>query len=433
MKSTLLFISWFFLFLTPSKIFAQLDEKSPDIEGLFTFDALNFFSRESTNSRVDIYIDVPFQKVEFKKVKSDESKNGMDYSSEIDFTVTVTRKNGEAAFTNVYKEVIRTAKTDINYLSRNSQIITKNIFLEPGDYMIKISSREATSKKYFELQKALYVKDFRALPVSISDVMIVSKVSDVQGKKYITPLASRNAANLDTMFLFFFVYLNNSAVNLKVQCKIFNSKHDEVFSLTQLSDPMTDLGFENQFILTVPTVKFSNDIYTTEILASTTDNSVTGISQFEFKIAGFPVSLDDIDLAIDQLQYIATDKELKKIRRGKTPADKQRRFIEFWKSKDPTPGTAKNEIMNEYYRRIEFANKTYSTQFTPGWKADMGMVYIIFGTPNNIERHPYESGTKPYEVWDYYELNREFVFIDESGFGDYHLITPIWDTFRYKN
>src|SRR5207249_10931301 len=130
---------------------------------------------------------------------------------------------------------------------------------------------------------------------------------------------------------------------------------------------------------------------------------------------GFPVSLDDIDLAIDQLQYIATDKELKKMRNARTPADKQKRFMEFWKSKDPSPNTTKNEVMNEYYRRIDYANKNYSTRYTPGWKTDMGMVYIIFGLPNNVERHPYEMDTKPYEVWDYYELNRQFVFVDESG------------------
>ena len=61
----------------------------------------------------------------------------------------------------------------------------------------------------------------------------------------------------------------------------------------------------------------------------------------------------------------------------------------------------------------------------------MGMVYIIFGEPSEIERHPLEMDTKPYEVWNYFELNREFIFVDYSGFGDYRLITPIWETFNY--
>jgi hypothetical protein len=38
-----------------------------------------------------------------------------------------------------------------------------------------------------------------------------------------------------------------------------------------------------------------------------------------------------------------------------------------------------------------------------------------------------DTETKPYEVWEYYELNRRYVFVDESGFGDYRLLYPIWD------
>lgn len=406
---------------------SQPDEKPDMAENFFTFDALDFYSPESTGSRVDIYIEVPFSKVEFKKNKS----GGNDYSSDLDFTVTVLRKNGDAAFTSVYREVVKTPKTDLEYLARNSLIITKNIFLEAGEYTIKVSSRELSSKKFYELQKPLYVKDFRSMPLSISDVMIVSKIAETDGKKYITPLASRNAGNLDTMYLFFFVYVSKIASDLKVDLRILNSRSEEVFSQTNI--PVGLVDFSNQLIIPVPTGAFANDIYKIEVSAATPGNSIKSIAEFEYRWMNFPVSLDDIDLAIDQLQYIATDSEMKKMRKGKTAADKQKRFMEFWKSKDPSPATTRNEVMNEYYRRIDYANKNYSTQYTTGWKTDMGMVFIIFGLPNNVERHPYEMDRKPYEVWDYYELNRQFVFVDDSGFGDYRLVTPIWDTFHYKN
>jgi hypothetical protein len=57
----------------------------------------------------------------------------------------------------------------------------------------------------------------------------------------------------------------------------------------------------------------------------------------------------------------------------------------------------------------------------------MGMIFILFGPPSNIERHPFEIDYKPYEIWYYYELNREFVFVDETGFGEYRLVSPIYD------
>ena len=35
---------------------------------------------------------------------------------------------------------------------------------------------------------------------------------------------------------------------------------------------------------------------------------------------------------------------------------------------------------------------------------------------------------------EYYELNKRFVFLDDTGFGDYRLITPLYgDDYRYRN
>ena len=82
--------------------------------------------------------------------------------------------------------------------------------------------------------------------------------------------------------------------------------------------------------------------------------------------------------------------------------------------------------MMEYYARIRIANERYS-HYTEGWKTDMGMVFIIYGEPSSIERVPFGDYTKPYEVWDYYNINKRFVFVDNTGFGDYRLTTPIWD------
>ena len=73
-----------------------------------------------------------------------------------------------------------------------------------------------------------------------------------------------------------------------------------------------------------------------------------------------------------------------------------------------------------------YANKHFG-HFFDGWKSDMGMVYIIFGIPNNIEQHPFEIDARPYEIWSYYDQNRQFVFIDYTGFGDFRLQNPIWD------
>ncbi|CUS97606.1 GWxTD domain-containing protein [Candidatus Kryptonium thompsonii] len=82
--------------------------------------------------------------------------------------------------------------------------------------------------------------------------------------------------------------------------------------------------------------------------------------------------------------------------------------------------------MEEYYSRVKYANEHFG-HYLEGWKTDMGMVYIIFGPPSSVDRHPFDINAKPYEIWYYYEINRRFIFLDETGFGDYRLITPLWD------
>jgi hypothetical protein len=62
----------------------------------------------------------------------------------------------------------------------------------------------------------------------------------------------------------------------------------------------------------------------------------------------------------------------------------------------------------------------------------MGWVFIMLGPADQIERVPFNqtySGTfgrtvKAIQVWQYYKYNREFLFLDENGFGEYRLDNP---------
>ena len=143
-----------------------------------------------------------------------------------------------------------------------------------------------------------------------------------------------------------------------------------------------------------------------------------------------PSTILDLDKSIDQMQYVLDKDHLDEMKDA--PENLKREvFQQFWKQKDPTRGTERNELMEEYFGRVAYANKSFS-HYIEGWRSDMGMVYIIFGPPSNVERHPFDIGEKPYEIWTYYQQNREFVFFDQSGFGDYRLQTPIWDVQRTR-
>ncbi|NOZ56668.1 MAG: GWxTD domain-containing protein [Calditrichaeota bacterium] len=153
---------------------------------------------------------------------------------------------------------------------------------------------------------------------------------------------------------------------------------------------------------------------------------------FNANWSGLPATISDLELAIDQLRYIATSEEFKALKKA-PPEKKLKLFKEFWAKRDPTPGTPENEAMEEHYRRVQYANENFKG-FQEGWKTDMGMVYIILGPPDDIERHPFEIDSKPYEIWYYYHINRQFIFVDENGFGEYRLYNPyeLWDWQRLQ-
>jgi GWxTD domain-containing protein len=395
---------------------------------LFNLDVLNFYSSEGTRSRVDIYVEIPLKNMEFKKSKAIKNT----FVAKFDLNIDVKDNTGSVIYNNVSKEEVTSKETGQEYLSQNSQILTRNIFLPPGDYDVVVSVYELGTKKRFEKNKKLKVEDYSTPPLSISDVMIVSRLSSTEGKKVITPDVQRNVGIVDTFYLFYYVYKNNEDEKVDVSCRILDNQQKEVYNKIETIDFTNGLAFQNQVFMAVPTSDLGFGKYTIEISAASSHYKAESDSYFENLSPDFPVPLKDIDMLIEQLQYIAKDDELDHMRNGKTDAERQKRFLDFWNKKDPSPNTKRNEVMQEYYKRLMNANKLFSTTYTPGWKMDMGMVYIIFGEPSNIERHPYDMDAKPYEIWDYYEDNKQFVFVDNTGFGDYRLITPIWDTFRFE-
>ena len=106
--------------------------------------------------------------------------------------------------------------------------------------------------------------------------------------------------------------------------------------------------------------------------------------------------------------------------------DERQKFIEqFWLRRDPTPGTPENEMKEEHYRRIAFANDHFSAGI-PGWQTDRGMIYIKYGPPDAIDSHGATPSTYPYETWRYryiegIEHSAEFEFVDPTMTGRYHL------------
>jgi GWxTD domain-containing protein len=129
----------------------------------------------------------------------------------------------------------------------------------------------------------------------------------------------------------------------------------------------------------------------------------------------------DPKTTLEILAYIITDPlERKEMDAARTPEQLQSFWEGFWKRRDPTPETPENEAMIEFYRRIAYANQHFSVA-GPGWKADMGKVYIKYGQPDEVVRSPFSIDRHPEEIWYYYQQRKTFYFVDRYDFGRYDL------------
>ncbi len=114
-----------------------------------------------------------------------------------------------------------------------------------------------------------------------------------------------------------------------------------------------------------------------------------GLSIFNYG-PDFPKVNEPEDL-IEPLAYITTSAEYKALL---SSSNKKLAVDDFWLGVAGSAGRAR-ELIRIYYNRVYFANY-YFTSNRPGWKTDRGMIYIVYGPPQNMYR------TSGQETWIYY-------------------------------
>lgn len=108
--------------------------------------------------------------------------------------------------------------------------------------------------------------------------------------------------------------------------------------------------------------------------------------------------LKRLDELVFAMHYILNETEKNGIRASKNI---RQSFDSFWINTYKTKFRARNAIRN-YFNWVEQANRLY-TDFKPGWKTDRGMLFIVFGVPDEVYR------SENYEEW-YYDQGPAFEF-----------------------
>ncbi len=419
---------FFLLLFCFSVLYAQVEHSSGvfpyTYAPKFYFDVVNYQSDQDGKTRVDVFVKMPYENIQFVK------KNN-SYIGKYSLTLTFFDEDQDKVLLErIWNEEIKAGSYTEASSKKNFNYSYRSFELAPGKYFLRCMAYDKDSRKDFITEAIITVKEFSE-EIDLSDILLVSRIIKTTSGDQLLPSISNTIDTKDSTFYSLVeVYSpKNQALHLEYQIK--DKNNNVVFTEYKDVDLAKGLNsYRNKF----ENISFSLGVYTLTISIRDEDWKVVVSTEKKMrsKIYGFPDSITDLEKAVDQMTYIATSSQMDSIKEVENFDQMLLRFNKFWKSKDPSPNTIINEVFIEYFRRVAYANEHFKHYFD-GWKTDMGMIYIVLGPPNSVDRHPFDYDSKPYEVWDYYDINKRFIFVDETGFGDYRLVNPQFgDWYRYR-
>ena len=127
-------------------LFAQVENEyrkkpSRNFDPKYYQDFLNFSSDKENNTRVDVYIQVPYTTIQFVKVPS-------GYEGAYSVTVSVFDQDKEKLLVEkTWREKISSKDFDQTISKSNYNLSLRSFYLNPGKYFIRTSVEDEDSKK----------------------------------------------------------------------------------------------------------------------------------------------------------------------------------------------------------------------------------------------------------------------------------------------
>jgi GWxTD domain-containing protein len=139
-------------------------------------------------------------------------------------------------------------------------------------------------------------------------------------------------------------------------------------------------------INTNETIQFTKEgLY--NIFADTTQSEGLGLLVVNER---FP-KLTKPELLLEPLVYMSTNTEINEIKKAE---EFKKALDKYWLTLMNGNAPLAQQSIKSFYSRVEEANQLF-TSYKEGWKTDKGMIFIVLGPPDKVQR------SKDREVWTY--------------------------------
>ncbi|MCX7929772.1 MAG: GWxTD domain-containing protein [Chlorobi bacterium] len=386
-------------------------------------------SQQPDSCRLDVYLAVPYAWLQF-------TPGQQSFIATYRLRINVSDAGGRTVAERTLDRTIEEADRSIASGSTDATDITQTVLLlPPGTYRIEARLTDQLSNRQQSAQQTVVIPDYRRSPIGISGILLVERIEERDRRYVLTPIIGNDISSYESgFFVFYEVYAPPRGVTF-VRARILDST-TAVFNSGWQTLRTDSSGRLQHFVrMTPPLRRMPQGKYAIRIEATSDTSRSAAMSEhvIELRYGASSTVFTDITKAIRQLRYIATQAEIDSMLALPTDSERRAAFEQFWQRYDPTPGTLRNEAFEEYFARIEYANRNFRS-YAEGWLTDMGMVYIVLGEPSSVERRVSTFDNRSLVIWTYARLNRRFIFVDNTGFGDYRLSpsTPFFPSEKYR-
>ncbi len=382
----------------------------------FEVELYRTFNLEAATPKIQVFVEIMYDDLTF--IKSDTSDG---YMAKFELIAAIYNEDDEQIAARLVNQDVYVPEFDQTN-SRTERIsLTRAMDLAPGVYNLKFRVTDLISKQTISRNQEFTVNDMRDEDIAASDLLFLNnfELDEFGNIKDIVPRVRDNfSREKDFFYVYFDLFAKMIPEKVEIRYRLEDIKGDTPIDTTV---NQTLKKAVNGIVFKIDKKRLQRNTYKCFVDIKSDDAEIERIKTLSFFWVNVPETEEDISTALRQMRYIVSEDSVDKY--IDAPLEDQKRFFRsFWSSRDPNPNTTVNELLEEYYRRVNYANREFSNFNEGGWLSDRGRILIKFGYPDDIERHPFELDSVPYIVWRYYSLRKIFVFADRSGFGDYRLL-----------
>jgi GWxTD domain-containing protein len=366
--------------------------------------------------QVYLITDILYDFLQFTRQQDDFLAN---FSIEANFINTETKL--------VYTKTWESAFRLNNFEETNSRdqffFTLDSLQMPAGNYRLKLIYQDLQGKQHADLDLKFVVRNsksfYAAPPLFLQKNSNHKQLPFIFAQQKPLPLQKQLPFNQEMDILLHVFNRTGEPVKVNALLKAKDS-NKIIFSQDSLFPISRKMG---SLILKPNLMALEEGTYSLNL--SYTANSDTIKQELPVSIIWFqkPRSLYKIDYAIQPLELIVDPETFEQLKSGNDHEEIEN-FRKFWLTKDPTSETAFNEVMYEFYTRVDSADIRWGgKRWMYGWRKEPGRTFLLYGKPDEVVDNSLNP-VNPIMEWTYQLKDRKLIFTFQALYGrkSYELI-----------